>query len=395
MITKNIGNIMLIILFIVYIYSLTSYICRGLNPLRNRLIEEGIKDENDEEKYLSTEGIKMKSKIVDDKGKNKKKKDKKRKSKNKHNPPKKKKNKKISVLERNKKKNKELRKLDKLETNVDNYKYPKRSINIIFNQRKDSNEDMLISQEPKKEEKATKKFSEKETKKDTYDDFELNEMEYEEAAKNDKRSLMRIYFSLLKRENKILFTFFVHNDYNLFYIKIWRFVFLIASDMAMNALFFTDETMHKLYLTYGKYDFVQQIPQIVYSTVISQIIEVFLCYLSLTDTPFYEIKRIKLSGKNIETIKKILKCINTKLVVFYILTLIFYIGFWYIIVIFCAVYENTQITYLKDCLFSFLLSIILPFFVYIIPACFRVCAIRDEKVSSSCLYKLSDIIPFF
>ena len=165
MITKNIGNIMLIILFIVYIYSLTSYICRGVNPLRNRLIEEGIKDENDEEKYLSTEGIKRKSTIMDDKGKNKKKKDKKRKSKNKHNPPKKTKNKKFSVLERNKKKNKELRKLDKLETNVDNYKYPKRSINIIFNQRKDSNEDMLISQEPKKEEKATKNFQKKKPNK--------------------------------------------------------------------------------------------------------------------------------------------------------------------------------------------------------------------------------------
>ena len=116
-------------------------------------------------------------------------------------------------------------------------------------------------------------------------------MEYEDAAKNDKRSCIRIYYSLLKREHKIIFTFFIHNDYNLFYIKIWRFVFLIASDMAMNALFFNDESMHKLYLTYGKYDFVQQIPPIVYSTIISQIIEVFICYVILTDSSFYEIKR--------------------------------------------------------------------------------------------------------
>ena len=165
--------------------------------------------------------------------------------------------------------------------------------------------------------------------------------------------------------------------------------------MAMNALFFTDETMHKLYLTYGKYDFVQQIPQIVYSTVISQILEVFLCFLSLTDSPFYEIKRIELTEKNNKKIHEIFKCINIKLVVFYIFTFIFYVLFWYIVVIFCSIYENTQITFLKDCLFSFLLGLILPFIYYVFPASFRTCAIRDEKISSHCTYKLSEIIPFF
>ena len=259
----------------------------------------------------------------------------------------------------------------------------------------DTNKVQLISKEEKKDEKTDYKYSEKENKQRKFDDFELNDMEYEDAAKHDKRSLIRIYYSLLKREHKILFTFFIHNDYNLFYIKIWRFVFLFASDMAMNALFFTDETLHKLYLTYGKYDFIQQVPQIVYSTVISQILEVFICYLSLTDTPFYEIKALELTKENFEQIKKIIKCINTKLIVFYIFTLIFYIIFWYIVVIFCLVYENTQAAYLKDCLFSFLLSIILPFIIYIIPSTLRVCAIRDKKISSNCAYKLSEIIPFF
>ena len=42
--------------------------------------------------------------------------------------------------------------------------------------------------------------------------------------------------------------------------------------MAMNVFFLADETMHKMFLDYGKYDFIQQIPQIVYSTIISKII---------------------------------------------------------------------------------------------------------------------------
>ena len=47
MITKNIGNIMLIILFIVYIYSLTNYICRGVNSLKSRVLKQIVKEKED------------------------------------------------------------------------------------------------------------------------------------------------------------------------------------------------------------------------------------------------------------------------------------------------------------------------------------------------------------
>ena len=97
------------------------------------------------------------------------------------------------------------------------------------------------------------------------DNFELNNLEYEDALILDQRNFWQIYWSLLKRENILLFTFYFHNDYNLYYAKNARFIFLLATDMAMNVFFFADETMNKLYLSYGEYDFVQQIPQIVYS----------------------------------------------------------------------------------------------------------------------------------
>ena len=34
--------------------------------------------------------------------------------------------------------------------------------------------------------------------------------------------------------------------------------------MAMNVFFFADETMHKIFLDYGKFNFIQQIPQVIY-----------------------------------------------------------------------------------------------------------------------------------
>ena len=119
------------------------------------------------------------------------------------------------------------------------------------------------------------------------DNFELNELDFNEAIKLDKRTFTQIYWSILKREHIILFTFFTFDDYNLIYIKLVRFIFLLISDMAMNVFFFSDESMHKLYIDYGKYDFIQQIPQILYSTIISKLIEIILCYLSLTDKPIH------------------------------------------------------------------------------------------------------------
>jgi len=137
--------------------------------------------------------------------------------------------------------------------------------------------------------KSKKKIKKKKIKNEL-DNFELKELDFNEAIKLDKRTFIQIYFALLKREHPIIFTFFAYDDYNLIYIKLVRFIFLTTTDMVMNVFFFSDESMHKLYMDKGKYDLIQQIPQVLYSTIISKLIEIILCYLSLTDKPIYQIK---------------------------------------------------------------------------------------------------------
>ena len=152
--------------------------------------------------------------------------------------------------------------------------------------------------------------------------------------------------------------------------------------------------MHKIFLNYGKYNFIQQIPQIIYTTIISQIIEVILCYLSLTDKHIYQIKNSQRT-LNKRNILNILKSIKIKLAIFFIFTSIFLFFYWYTITSFCAVYKNTQITFMKDSLLSFLLGNLYPFIIYLIPTALRILALRNAKSSLNCIYKLSDIIPFF
>ena len=105
-----------------------------------------------------------------------------------------------------------------------------------------------------------------------------------------------MFWSILRREHLILFIFFSLNDYNLLYIKLAKFIFLLCQDMAMNVFFFSDDSKHKMHIDYGKYNFSQQIPQIIYSKALSHALEIFICYLSLTNKHFY-IKGLK--GQNI------------------------------------------------------------------------------------------------
>ena len=129
---------------------------------------------------------------------------------------------------------------------------------------------------------------------------------------------------------------------------------------------------------------------------ISQLIEVFLCYLSLTDKHFYQIKNLKNTKKNKFHILKILKCIKLKLFIFFTFTFILFVFYWYFISAFCAVYKNTQIIFIKDSVTSFFTNLLYPFILYFFPSALRIIAIRDvKKKRFKCLYKLSDVIPFF
>ena len=221
------------------------------------------------------------------------------------------------------------------------------------------------------------------------DNFELNNLEYDMALKLDKRSFLEIYLSLLKREHLIIFTFSIRNDYNIIYVKFSRFIFLVCTNMALNVFFFSDETMHKMFLDYGKYNFIQQIPQIIYSTLVSQLIELILCFLSLTDKHFYQIKNLSESSKY--KIFPIIKCIKMKITFFYVFTFIMFAFYWYAVACFCAVYENTQIAFIKDSFCSFGLGLLYPFVLYLFPAVLRLIALRASKIRCKCIYAISDI----
>ena len=232
-------------------------------------------------------------------------------------------------------------------------------------------------------------------KKEQLDNFELNNLDYNEACELDKRGFCKTYWSVLMREHVMIFTCFTCYDYNLLYVKIERFLTLICIEMTVNGLFFIHESMYRKY-TGQELTFVQKIPQILFTLIACHIIEVILCFFGMTDTHVYEIKALQKHEKNAEKIVNIMDKMRNKLIGFFIFTFLLFLFNWYFISAFCAVYQNTQKIFIRDSAISFLTSMIDPFIIYGVTTLLRyISLVRCCKKKLCCIYKLSDLIPIF
>ena len=221
-----------------------------------------------------------------------------------------------------------------------------------------------------------------------YNDFELNNLTYEKALKLDKRSFFQYYLSLLKYHQQIIFTFYTYTDYNSKIIKICLFLFLFSLYYVVNSLFFNNETIHVIYVNKGVYNFIFEIPKILYSSIISSLIKVIISYFSLTEKNIVETKKEK---KN-ENIVKLFKCLSIKFISFYIMNFLFLIFFWYYLACFCVVYKNSQIHVIKDSLISFSISQLYPLGISLVTCIVRITSLRNNKEG---LYKFSKILQLF
>jgi hypothetical protein len=297
--------------------------------------------------------------------------------------------------------NKNKDKKNKDNKNKDNKKKNKNKLILIPNMNKDK-ENQHYHQTSKAE------FNKKEHIKETHgrnsikknvindirfknmNDQELNNLEYEIAVLIDKRTYFQYYWALLKKKQLLIFTFYPAQDYNLFTIKMCLFLFSFSLYLTINGFFFSDETMHKIHEDNGAFNLLLQIPQILYSTIISAMINIILKMLSLSENNIITLKQA-VDYKNMENLrKKIKKCLMIKFIIFFFLNFIFLLFFWYFVSCFCAVYKNTQIILIKDTMISFSLSMAYPFGLNLLPGFFRMPAIKAKN--KKCIYQFSQLV---
>ena len=228
--------------------------------------------------------------------------------------------------------------------------------------------------------------------KNNYNDEELNSLEYKIAIIVDKRTYFQYYWSLIKKKQIFLFTFINSNDYNLIQIKICLLLLSFSLYFTINGFFFTDETMNNIYKDKGYYNIIFHIPQILYSTLISVIVNTIFKSLSLSENQLLSIKKEKNITKAKIITAKIRKILRIKIVLFYIIGFLFLLFFWYFISCFCAVYKNTQDILIKDTLLSFAISMIYPFGINLFPGMFRIPALNAKKKNKKYLYNIGNIL---
>ena len=224
-----------------------------------------------------------------------------------------------------------------------------------------------------------------------YNIYEINNLVYKDAIKYDKRTYFQYYLSLIKTKHILLFSFCYIDDYNSRIIKILLFLFTFIIYFTINALFFNDSTMHKIYIDNGKYNILYQMPQIIYSSLISIVLNTILKTLALSEQNILNLKNIKDKNLINKKFNELIKFLYYKFMFFFIIGFIFLLFFWYYLSLFCAVYENTQIHLIKDTLISFGLSMIYPFGLYLIPGIFRIPSL-SSKDNREAMYKFSKII---
>ena len=232
----------------------------------------------------------------------------------------------------------------------------------------------------------------------------IDNYDYDEAIKYDKRSYCRIFFIVLIAKQNILNMFFINPPLKLKPIRICIFIFNFACDLALNALFYLSDNISYKYHYTGIYRELYVLVNNITISLTSAIVSFILLFFfeSLTEST-EKIKQLfrkqdnllkkdenyKVSKKTKREIKnkiiKIMKCYRIKIIVFIILEFIFMIFFFHYVTAFCEVYKKTQINWFLDFVSSYLISLAVILGISII------CSILYKL---SILYKIKPLYKF-
>ena len=231
----------------------------------------------------------------------------------------------------------------------------------------------------------------------------LNNFNYREAVKYDVRPLWSILYIFLLSKQIIFYTFFFKSPFELFSLRISLLLFILSIDLGFNALLYSDDKISAKY-HYDKnvclFSFTNNIGKIFLITFIG-IIFMYLITNTFTLTKkvrdiFKREEKHLLKDKNYkiteEKKKEIFNEIETildnyisKSNIFIIFVSLIILFFWYYVVAFCHVYNNTQSSWLLDSLLSFILRGVLDFFISLILSILYIYSINSNKL---CIYKI-------
>ena len=150
--------------------------------------------------------------------------------------------------------------------------------------------------------------------------------------------------------------------------------------------------MHKIYEDKGIFNFIYQFPKIFYSSIISSFLNTFIKSLALSGKRVIQLKKLKNKEEAYKKSVELYRGLMIRFNLFYFISLLFLLFFWYYISTFCAVYKNTQVILIENTLTCFLLTLIYPFILNLLPGFFRIPALKAINKDKENLYKIGKIM---
>ena len=210
-------------------------------------------------------------------------------------------------------------------------------------------------------------------------DFILNIYTFEEAIKNDLRSVCKIFYIYLLTKQSIFHAFLYKSPIVLFPLRLTLLIFIISSDLALNSIFYFDDKISEKY-RYAKNIFLfalnKNMTVILLSTFIGFVLLTLFTKFSNSTNVLREVfkkeeEKMKANKKYIVTdkrkkeivkeIEKILKNYKIKIYIFMFIEFFMMIFYWYYVTVFCHVYNSTQRSWLVDSFLTMLSRIIIDF----------------------------------
>jgi hypothetical protein len=270
----------------------------------------------------------------------------------------------------------------------------KGKVNTLFNEINKNQIDNQIKEDAKpddvdsKNEQCKKEY---EGKQDfTESEENLNYASFEEAER-DKRGFLRIYWSLLKNKQLLIFTFYTSTDHNLRVVKVALFILFMAFYFAFTALFFSDSIMKSIYIYKGNTDAAVHVPNIILSSLCCLIANFLVKFFSLSDRDYSKIQSENEPVKRKELIQKTQNLLKIKLMVMFAISGALITLCWYYVSAFCAVFKNSQGHYFTNVLIAFIVCNLWPCFTTLFAPLLRLKGIKNK---SACMYKASKIISY-
>ena len=217
------------------------------------------------------------------------------------------------------------------------------------------------------------------------------------AIKNDRRSFWRIFYICLLAKENIMNIFFFKTPLDLKPIRFSLFLFNYSCDLALNTIFYTNESISDKYHYEGNnlfvFSLVNNIVQIITSSLVSMLLIISFQHMIDSRGDFEKVfkeeedklrkdKDYKVDKKRkiniILQIRHICLALKNKIITFFILEFLIMLFFFYFVTAFCEVYKKTQISWIYDFFTSFLFSFFAEIFCSWILAIFYQISIRYE-----------------